>query len=72
MGLRKNIRRPTSVIIDIDVDSRVGIPFFVAGVVIAFFWGGAGFLIPIGIGIFLLGKDDKVICRVGLGFLQLL
>jgi hypothetical protein len=37
MGLRKNTGRSTSAIIDIDVDSRVGIPLFVAGIFIAFF-----------------------------------
>lgn len=69
MGLRKNIRRPTSDTIDINVDSRVGVPFLVAGIAMAFFsWVWAGFLIPLGIGIILLGKDDRVISRVGFGF----
>ena len=69
MVLRKNIRRPTSATIDIDVDSRAGIPFLVAGVLIAALsWVWAGFLVSLGIGIILLGKDDKLKCRVGLVF----
>ena len=69
MGLRKNVHRPTSDTVDIDVDSRVGIQFLVAGTVIAFFsWVWAAFLVPLGIGIILLGRNDRLTCRVGLGF----